>query len=297
MSHRYVGLFLTAFIGLAWSVRTEATPSQPSAVLGMTIAADVSGNLETCGRYCAVINRGCSTGRDTLRWVNSPVAVICPDMPTRYTRLASAACEMGQIVGSLQQIKGKHCLVTDASLPPQARLSNYENYRLKRHEVTRLVRNLSASFTDKQVIDWVYYKAMVGSGDDWTKASKTIRILRQGLRRAQGTVFAFRGRAGERLIELRFQTPGYGNAPHGGPGRFVVTAITHADGRVKRVLSGGPSSGSRVVGVYDFDGDGRDEVFINGWSADGMKNWNGRFKIYMSKSRKLIILYEVYTPA
>ena len=77
----------------------------------------------------------------------------------------------------------------------------------------------------------------------------------------------------------------------------MVVALTDDEGNVQKVLTGGPSDSSRVLGIYDFDQDGLDDIFIDAWGADGQKGWNGELLLYLSKQKKTISLYAFFSAA
>ena len=280
--------------------------AQAVKIIGMTLTEEGKAfNLSSCSPACVYIGTKCASPADALSVVGKSVAIMCPDHPIIYTKLDRGVCDDGNgpsvLVAPLSRAPGSSkaaCIVTTAALPARAVLTSYEDYKATRSVGKKLARRAAVTITKKQMLKWTYGGFLDESNPDGiTDDAKTLSIMQRGLSKAKSRILQFKGRPGERLLELKFKTFGYQSPPHGSGTQIVVVALTDSAGSVTKLLTGGFADSSRILGVYDFDGDGLDDVFIDGWGADGNKGWNGDYYVYLSRTRKLVSLYHFWSAA
>ena len=284
----------------------NASGKKADTVLGVTLSAEGLGDyISACGTACIFLGHGCKSADEALGMVGKPVAILCSDQAPIYTKLDRVSCDTDNFpsaltaqLTSVPSRQKKPCVVAPANLPPTKQMTKTEQYSAPKALLDKLVKRAAVTITKKQMLNWTYLGFLdETSKDGITDDAKTLSILQKGLSKAKARLYDFKGRKGERLLELTLSTSGYMPPPHGGPTSIVVVVLTDDEGNVQRLLTGGPSESSRIFGIYDFDQDGLDDVFINAWGADGQKGWNGELLLYLSKRKKIISLFAFFSAA
>ena len=221
-------------------------------------------------------------------YVGRDIQVACPNRKKKWSKIKGITCRTDSMapssihasIGPCQAKKAATCVASNGSMGAEVR------------PLRRPVMTLASAVVRSRLLKTISVRKITQKTIEEPLENKLSDAqIRAALKTAEVTVLKVKHRKASMIAQVVMT----GFESYMGLSKITVVALVARDGSLVELWEGG-FGGDRLLGVGDLDGDGFDEVLVNGY-GDGVKSWNGCFLLFQSRSGKREALYCQYSAA